>query len=118
MRFSMAEPEPRRRGLRAILRATVAHMAKTSKSSSTTLEDIFPGRGDLTVPTSVRFSAGLLKRIDEIAEAKGVTRTEAIEKMLAWAVDSLDPEAEDVEELQTRRRRAGTPIPGFKLGRR
>ena len=71
------------------------------------LDEIFEARTDLTVPTSVRFSAGLLKRIDAIAAARGITRTEAIEKLLAWSLDELDPKAGQAEDLKARRRRAG-----------
>lgn len=72
------------------------------------LDELFQVRAELTVPTSVRFSASLLKRIDALAEAKRITRTEAIEKLLAWALDELSPEAgETLDELQARRRRSG-----------
>ncbi len=83
-------------------------MAHKRAATGPTLADVFPGRDSLTVPTSVRFSARLLKRLDAIADAKGITRTETIERLLGWALDALDPEdVESVEDAPARRRRTG-----------
>jgi Ribbon-helix-helix protein, copG family len=60
-----------------------------------------------TVPTSIRFSSALLARVDELAEERGVTRTEAIERLLVHALESLglvEKGARPVEELSQRRR--------------
>ena len=60
----------------------------------------------LKVSTSLRFSAPLLRRVDEIAEAKSITRTEAIERILSWALDTLEPDREALAKvIQDRRRR-------------
>src|SRR5262249_32978328 len=52
-------------------------------------------------PTSLRFPEPLLKRLDEYARLKGVTRSEVILKLLDWALD-YSAQAEDIE-FNTRR---------------
>jgi predicted transcriptional regulator len=82
------------------------------------LDALFPEQSAAaTVPTSLRFSASLLARIDAIAKARGVTRTAAIERLLRHALAMLEPD-ETLEELQARRRRAGTVKFSMKLGKR
>jgi hypothetical protein len=60
-----------------------------------------------TIPTSIRFSGMLLARVDELAEQQGVTRTEAIERLLVHALRSLglvEKGASPLAELSDRRR--------------
>jgi hypothetical protein len=59
----------------------------------------------LRVSTSLRFSVPLLARIDAIAEAKAITRTETIERVLAWALDCLEPDRESLARIIRDRRR-------------
>jgi predicted DNA-binding protein len=70
------------------------------------LDRLFSEPQPATVPTSLRFSAKLLARIDAIAKTRGVTRTAAIERLIQHALTELEPEA-GVEVIQTRRRRVG-----------
>ena len=69
------------------------------------LDELFPPdeAGPATMPTSLRFTASLLARIDRLAEERGVTRTAVIEKLLAYALDELGEPT--LEEMQARRRR-------------
>jgi len=63
---------------------------------------MFPDRGPALVPTSLRFSRKLLERIDRFAAAKGVTRTETIEKLVNPALDALA--GDGAADLHPRRR--------------
>jgi hypothetical protein len=72
------------------------------------LGELFPDGTDhrlLRVSTSLRFSVPLLERIDAIAEAKAITRTETIERVLAWALDHLEPDRESLAGIIRDRRR-------------
>jgi hypothetical protein len=71
-----------------------------------TLEELFPSRERGTTPTSLRLSSAILARIDVIARERKVTRTAAVERLLAFALDEIEG-TESVEELQARRRRSG-----------
>jgi hypothetical protein len=72
------------------------------------LSELFPDGTEhrlLRVSTSLRFSVPLLERIDAIAEAKAITRTETIERVLAWALDCLEPDRESLARIIRDRRR-------------
>ena len=77
------------------------------------LDAIFPPAeaGPATMPTSLRFSRALLARIDDLAQSRGVTRTEAIERLLNYVLDLTEPTIRigtpRDEILARRRRRAG-----------
>jgi hypothetical protein len=81
----------------------MAHRANTPE----TMADLFPSQERGTTPTSLRLSSRLLARLDVIAKERNVTRTAAVERLLAFALDQLEG-SESVEELQARRRRAGS----------
>jgi hypothetical protein len=73
----------------------------------------------LKVSTSLRFSVPLLQRVDAIAKAKSITRTETIERILAWALDSLEPDRESLANvIQDRRRRPEPSAQGGTATRR
>ena len=74
----------------------------------TGLGELFPDGTEhrlMRVSTSLRFSVPLLERIDAIAEAKAITRTETIERVLAWALDCLEPDRESLARVIRDRRR-------------
>jgi hypothetical protein len=79
-----------------------------SKAKTRALNVLFgDGLAKGTIPTSIRFSGMLLARIDEVAEQQGVTRTEAIERLLVYALKSLGlvaKGAQPLAELSDRRR--------------
>jgi hypothetical protein len=83
--------------------------SQTERRLRANLGKIFPDGTEhrlLRVSTSLRFSVPLLERIDAIAEAKAITRTETIERVLAWALDCLEPDRESLARIiQDRRRR-------------
>jgi predicted DNA-binding protein len=70
------------------------------------LDRLFAEPAPATVPTSLRFSASLLARIDAIAKDRGVTRTAAIERLIQHALADLEQETA-LEAIHTRRRRVG-----------
>jgi hypothetical protein len=82
---------------------------QTGRRLRANLGKLFPDGTEhrlLRVSTSLRFSVPLLERIDAIAEAKAITRTETIERVLAWALDCLEPDRESLARIiQDRRRR-------------
>src|SRR5208283_5810141 len=84
------------------------YRAQTERRLRAGLGELFPDGTEhrlLRVSTSLRFSVPLLERLDAIAEAKAITRTETIERILAWALDYLEPDRESVARIIPDRRR-------------
>ena len=82
--------------------------SQTKQRLRAELGELFPDGTEhrlLKVSTSLRFSVPLLERIDAIAEAKAITRTETIERVLAWALDCLEPDRESLARIIRDRRR-------------
>jgi hypothetical protein len=82
--------------------------SETERKLRAELGEVFPDGTEhrlLRVSTSLRFSVPLLQRIDAIAEAKAITRTETIERVLAWALDCLEPDRESLARIIRDRRR-------------
>jgi hypothetical protein len=80
------------------------------KKQNPELDELFPaaGRPAAVTPTSMRFSAPLLARVDALARSRLVTRTEMLEKLVAWALDHLgqvEAGKRAVDEVQRRRGR-------------
>ena len=83
--------------------------SKTERRLRGESRQIIPGRHGESAPsgvsTSLRFSVPLLERIDAIAEAKAITRLRTIERVLAWALDCLEPDRESLARIIRDRRR-------------